>query len=264
MCRIRYFSEQCHQAIVDGRIKGFVYLSAGQEAAPAAVAWAFRNKRVNVFCQHRNHGAYIAFGGDVTKLRDELLGLPTGTTGGIGGDPCHAFQNDRVKMLGHDGLVGSQVPIAVGMALASGEQSIVFCGDATVEEDYFFPAVGFAQTKQLPVIIVCEDNDLSVITDVETRRSWDATSVAAAYELNSYSFTADDPFNIALKVEGWHRGFIQIPCERMYRHVGAGMDRAMKHDRLEITRNQLFQTSPFDIAKIEAEAREEMRKLWQE
>ena len=264
MCRIRYFSVYAHQAIVDGRVKCFTYLSAGQEAAPAAVAWAFQSKRVNVFCQHRNHGAYIAFGGDVTKLRDELLGERTGTTGGIGGDPMHHFRNDRVWMVGHSGLVADQIPIGVGMALATGEQSIIFMGDAAPEEDVFGPAIGFASSKALPVLFVCEDNNLSVITAVSLRRNWSAALVAQGYNIVA-SMTNDNPFVIeALLSNGRGEvGFIEIACQRMYRHVGAGQDRPMKYDCLHETRNYLLEKyKGIFLDGIEGDAKEEMSALW--
>ena len=263
MSRTHWFDEGCHQALVDGRVKCFTYLSSGQEAVAAAVACAFRDREVNLFCQHRNHAAYIAFGGDVAKLRDELLGLETGTTRGVGGDPCHAFDGERAKMWGHDGLVGSHVPIGVGMAFATGEQSVVFFGDSAVEEDHFWPAVGFAVTHNLPVLFVCEDNDLSVITRTEKRRSWRAAGVAASHgAIYVGDFDNDDPFQL-LDFLRWPRAvarpmFVNVRTCRKYRHVGAGSDGPTAWDRMAMVRERMGEAG----VEIEQAARREMEELW--
>lgn len=259
MARIFWFDEFCHRALERGEIKCFTYLSSGQEAAPAALAWNFRDHYVNLFCQHRNHGAYLAFGGDPARLHDELRGLSTGTTGGMGGDPCHHFETERVKMWGHDGLVGSQVPIGVGMAYATGQWSIIFCGDATVEEDYFWPAVSFAADKKLPVLFVCENNDLSVITRVETRRKWTAHRVAEAFGVSSW-FSDDDLTHLEVSDINYPT-FVEIYCERRFRHVGPGTDGPMKIDRVSQARLVAARYGP-EAKEIEEAAYNEMEALW--
>lgn len=260
MTRIFWFDEFCHEALQRGEIECFTYLSSGQEAVPAALGWNFRDTYVNLFCQHRNHGAYLAFGGDPARLRDELRGLSTGTTGGIGGDPCHHFENDRVKMWGHDGLVGTQVPIGVGMAYATGQWSIIFIGDATVEEDYFWPAVGFAVDKKLPVLFVCENNDLSVITRVQTRRKWSAYRVASAFGVSSWFCDDDVPYIQPTDIE--LPTFLEVFCERRYRHVGPGTDGPMKHDRVSEMRAIMAENLGLEAKQIEEAAYNEMEALW--
>ena len=99
------------------------------------------------FNQHRSHAIYLAFGASPEKLRDELLGLPTGCSGGMSGS--NAIQAPEINMFGHSGLMGEQLPIAVGAALGSSRGTLAVCGDAAVEEDYIYPSLGFAATKKL-------------------------------------------------------------------------------------------------------------------
>ena len=265
---MRYFEQECHAAIEDGRVKTFTYLSAGQESIAAAVAESFKDERVNVFCQHRSHASYIAFGGDVKKLRDELLGLPSGTTGGMGGDPMHHFKNDKVWMVGHSGLVADQVPIGVGMALDTGQPSIILGGDATPEEDCFWPAFGFAVTRKLPVLFVIEDNGLSVLTKVEERRSWRADLVAKAHGLwNNAIRLPDNPIQIWTWLQNQCElpAYLEVDTNRMYRHVGAGIDNAIPQDRMKEMKERLLnQTEEIrrETWGIEAAAVREMRDLW--
>lgn len=267
MCRVHFFEEQCHQALVDGRVKCFTYLSSGQEAIAAAVAEAVKDIKVNVFCQHRNHDKFIAFGGDVEKLRDELLGLPTGTTGGIGGDPAHHFKTDKVWMVGHDGLVASQIPIAVGMAFASHQPSICFLGDSSVEEETFAPSIGFAVTHKLPVLFVEEDNGLSVITEKSKRRAWSSGEVAVGYGCNTIDLP-DEPFSLYNTIADIAEGddkepwYFHITTCRKYRHVGAGNDGPMAWDRMAMVREAMIERYGMGAQKLEAQAKKEMEELW--
>jgi TPP-dependent pyruvate/acetoin dehydrogenase alpha subunit len=265
MCRSHWFEEYCHAAILCGRIKIFTYLASGQESVEAAIATAFSACKLNVFPQHRNHSSYLSFGGDAAKLRDELLGLETGTTKGIGGDPMHAFADDRVRYIGHSGLVGDSLPIAVGMTYATKEWSIVFMGDATCEEESFAVSIGFAKTHELPVLFVCTDNDLSVITTKEKRRSWDVVKVARGYGMDALHLS-DDPFEIygcakALRASR-KPALLNIPVQRKFQHVMAGVDGPMKWDRMQLTRDQLSLIDPDQTREIEEAAKKEMGELW--
>ena len=268
MTRAHWFDECLHGKLVDGTVRCFVYLSSGQESIAPAVACAFRDKRVNLFCQHRNHSAYLSFGGDPAKLRDELLGLEMGITRGMGGDPCHSMESEQAKMWGHCGLVADHVPIAVGMAFATRQWSICFFGDSAPEEDVFWPAVGFAVTHNLPVLFIEEDNGLSVITETAKRRSWSSVEIARGYGLECDD-ESDDPF-VLLKavrylIEDPGPKYLRARTCRKYRHVGPGMDGPMAWDRMAMTRLKFLADGPqdaFQAATIEDYAKKEMEALW--
>jgi TPP-dependent pyruvate/acetoin dehydrogenase alpha subunit len=55
-------------------------------------------------------------------------------------------------MFGHDGLMGTQVPIAVGACFSSNKLTITIAGDAAAEEDYVMAAIAWAGTKKLPIV----------------------------------------------------------------------------------------------------------------
>lgn len=257
MCRIHQFDEQVYKAVESKRVKCFVYLSSGQEAIAASVAEAFRGYKPTIFCQHRSHAAYIAFGGDVVRLRDELLS-------GKLGDPM--IDDPKINFFGHSGLVGDQVPIAVGYAFASETPVVCFLGDSTVEEDVFWPSVGFAATHQLPVLFVCEDNGLSVITRTEKRRAWDSSFVAAAHGLKCSGAAIDDPetmYEFACKfTDELLPTYGEFVCCRKYRHVGIGVDNEMVWDRMALVRFAVQQIDGARADRIEADAIEEMKELW--
>ena len=96
----------------------------------------------------------------------ELLGSIKGDANGMRGSASlHSAENN---IFGHDGLMGSQAPIALGYAFASKTLTICYAGDAAAEEDYYLAALGWAAIKKLPILFVVEDNeDLSILTKLK-------------------------------------------------------------------------------------------------
>ena len=146
----RQFEYQVKNAFDHKLLQIPIYLCIGQEFN--AAAYAMMLKDFQIFAQHRAHGIYLSFGASPERLRDELLGLPTGCSGGMSGS--NAIQGPEISMFGHSGLMGEQVPISVGAAMASGRPTLTVCGDASIEEDYIYPSLGYAVSKKLPILFV--------------------------------------------------------------------------------------------------------------
>lgn len=240
-----------------------IYLSVGSEFNAAALSLTVPTFKI--FAQHRCHSLYLCFGGEPEALRDELLGLPTGCSGGMSGS--NAIQGSAIEMYGHSGLMGEQVPIAVGAALASNEPCLTVCGDASVEEDYIYPSLGFAATRKLPVLFVCEDNDLSILTHVETRRSWSPLDVARSMGIPGVDI-ADDPWLIAYHVRDLSQklpAFINIRTVRVLWHAGTGTDGEPEWDRYAMVMQTMQALGLKDeIESIDRENQERVRALWGE
>jgi pyruvate dehydrogenase E1 component alpha subunit len=239
-----------------------IYLSLGTEYNAAAFSLVCKDWRI--FAQHRGHSTYLSFGGKPEALRDELLGLPTGCSGGMSGS--NAIQGREIKMYGHSGLMGEQVPIACGAAYASRQPCLTICGDASVEEDYIYPSLGWAATEKLPVLFVCEDNDLSILTKVEARRNWSPVEVAKGIGITAVDIT-DDPWLIAHHVQQMSKnmpGFINIRSVRVLWHSGPGVDGAPEWDRYKITNQKLINLGlKSEMDKIEADNKEKVNSIWQ-
>ena len=137
------------------------YMSAGQEYIAATLSEILKNKKPLIFGQHRAHSTYLSYGGKIEELIDELLGRETGCAYGMGGSA--SIQSKDISMYGHDGLMGSQVPIAVGACYSTRKPTIAIMGDASAEEDYVLGALGWASTKRLPILFIVEDNNLSIL-----------------------------------------------------------------------------------------------------
>ena len=74
----RNFEEATFKYVKNNLIQLPVYLSAGQEYIPSSISSITGNEyNPNIFIQHRGHSTYLAFGGNVIELIDELLGRKT-------------------------------------------------------------------------------------------------------------------------------------------------------------------------------------------
>ena len=106
-----------------------------------------------------------------------------------------SIHSKEINMFGHDGLMGSNGPIGVGACFALRQPTIIFLGDAAAEEDYVLGGLGWASTKNLPLLTIIEDNNLSILTEKKVRRNWEMEDVAKSFKMNGYTIN-DDPLNI--------------------------------------------------------------------
>lgn len=263
MCRVRYFETGVVDAVARKEITYLVYLSYGQEAVAAALSTEIGSYLL--FPQHRAHDVYLSFGGDPGGLRDELMGRPTGTSQGRAGSNCLQYHRNGMAMFGHHGLIGENVPQAVGAALGSGHPTACFFGDGAAEEDYVLAAMGFAATHKLPVLFVCLDNDLSILTPIAERRSWNISDIARAFGMPAED-TADDPWAV---IHHTRRLTRQLPALlncyvcRGYWHAGIGIDGPPEWDRFQRVWSVLGDRGLASrAAAVEAQVRVEMETLW--
>ncbi len=255
----RHFENYVYKKIQDKTIKFPVYLSAGQESTPCSIATYCEqiNKEPNIFIQHRGHSTYLAFEADPIQLIDELLGLKSGCAFGMGGSA--SIQSIEKNIFGHDGLMGSQVPIAVGHCYETREPTIVFMGDASAEEDYVGSSIGWASTKNLPILFVVEDNNLSILTEKKVRRNWNMHELAHAYKVEAYDID-DNPFEIVNHLSSVFIKplLLNIRTIRKYWHSGAGTD-GDYFDRYE----WLKKTLPPEALEIDEMNKNKVEALWQ-
>ena len=144
----RHFENQVYKCVQKKIINFPVYLSAGQEYTPSSIAQLSYNKGFKplIFGQHRGHSIYLSFGGNIVELIDELLGKKTGCTRGMGGSL--SISSNKINMFGHEGLMGSNACIGVGACFSSSQPTIIFLGDASVEEDYVLASLSWAAKKK--------------------------------------------------------------------------------------------------------------------
>ncbi len=168
MVTIRRFEEQARREADAGKLRG-MHSSIGQEAVPTGVCAHLRDDDF-VLGTHRSHHHCIAKGVDLNEMMAELLGKATGTNKGKGGTMHIA---DITKgMLGANGVVGSNIPVATGVALSasvrgSDQVSVVFFGDGASSQGSLHESMNLASIWKLPILFVCENNRYAEATPFE-------------------------------------------------------------------------------------------------
>ncbi len=127
MVLIRRFEERAGEMYARARIGGFLHLSIGEEATIVGSARALRDEDYLV-STYRSHGDALARGTPPEKVMAELFGRVDGCCKGHGGS-MHMFDAAR-RFMGGYGIVGGNLPIAAGIALACDQRRAKVSGSA--------------------------------------------------------------------------------------------------------------------------------------
>jgi pyruvate dehydrogenase E1 component alpha subunit len=195
MWRIRLFEERVGRLKRADEVHGLVHLSVGQEGVAAGVCTQLRDDDA-VYSGHRAHGHAIAKGAPLGRALAELMGRDGGLCRGLGGsmhlvDVEHGF-------MGATGVVGGNIPIALGSALAArlrGDDSVavVFFGDGAVQAGHFNETVNLATLWRLPIVLVCENNGFAEFTPRSAHTIVERVSdVVAPYGLERATVDGND------------------------------------------------------------------------
>lgn len=160
MLRIRFFEDEVKELFTRGLVRGSTHLCQGQEAVAVGVCGALRSGDT-MTCTYRGHGAVLAMGAAPDRAFGELLGRADGLCGGKGGS-MH-FTDVTVGAIGANAIVGGQLPLTVGAALAAqylgtGAVSVTFLGDGATNIGAFHESLNLAAIWHLPAIFVIENN----------------------------------------------------------------------------------------------------------
>ena len=212
MLLVRRFEEKSAQLYGQQKIKGFCHLYIGQEAIVAGMMTAITPDD-KVITAYRDHAHALAMGMSADSVMAELYGKATGCSGGKGGS-MHMFSKEKNFFGGH-GIVGAQIPLGAGMALAEQYQgtsnvSLTFFGDGAVRQGALHEAFNMAMLWKLPAIFICENNEYAMGTSVaRTTNVLDIYKIGAAYDMPSF------------QVDG-------MKCETVHEAIAEAAERARK------------------------------------
>ncbi|MDH5506468.1 MAG: thiamine pyrophosphate-dependent dehydrogenase E1 component subunit alpha [Anaerolineae bacterium] len=189
--RIRRFEETILDEFSSGVFCGTTHTYLGQEANAAGVL-SHLNPGDIVFSNHRCHGHFIAYGGDMRALFAELMGKATGIGGGRGGSQ-HIHWRDFYS----NGILGSTVPISTGAALAekltgSGAIAVVFIGDGTLGEGVVYESLNIASLWGAPVLYVVENNRIAQTTPIQLSLAGDIPARFTAFGIPTSELDTSD------------------------------------------------------------------------
>lgn len=168
MYRMRRFEEEVFEFYKKGMMPGLAHLYLGEEAVATGVCAAL-NKDDYIGSTHRGHGHLVARGAQLDKMMAEILGKEGGYSKGKGGS-MHIMAMDK-GILGANGIVGGEIPIATGAAYSAkyrgtNQVAVSFFGDSASNEGTFHESVNMAAAWNLPIVYVIENNLYGISVDI--------------------------------------------------------------------------------------------------
>ena len=171
MWEIRAIEQKIDEQLGLNAIKGASHLYAGQEAVAVGSVAAMRDDDM-LTSTHRGHGHCHAKSDSMAvspeekqthlnKMMAEVFGKETGYCKGRGGS-MHIADVEKGN-LGATGIVGGNIPVAVGAALSMKMQKqdrcvLCFFGDGASNEGNFHESLNAASAWKLPVVFIVENN----------------------------------------------------------------------------------------------------------
>ena len=186
MFKTRRFEEETFEFYKKGMMAGLAHLYMGEEAVAAGVCAALKEDDY-IGSTHRGHGHLVARGADLNRMMAEILGKETGYSHGKGGS-MHIMAMDK-GILGANGIVGGEIPIATGAAYTikykgTDQVAVSFMGDSATNEGTFHESLNMAAAWDLPCIYIIENNLYGISVDIrDVTNTPDLAVRAKAYDI---------------------------------------------------------------------------------
>jgi len=169
MLLIRRFEERAGEMYAKAKVGGFLHLAIGEEATIVGSVRALRAEDY-LISTYRSHGHALVRGTPPEKVMAELFGRVDGTSRGRGGS-MHMFDLER-RFMGGYGIVGGNLPIGAGHALASDyldTEDITLCvfGDGASNQGTFGETMNLAALWRLPIVFMVTNNQFGMGTALE-------------------------------------------------------------------------------------------------
>lgn len=191
MLLVRLFEERVFELFTKGELFGTTHACIGQEANAVAVINHLNDNDI-IVSNHRCHGHYLVRTGDVKGLLAELMGKSGGVCGGRGGSQHLCKDNFYTN-----GIQGSMVPIAAGMALAEKKKqsnaiTVLFIGDGTFGEGIVYETFNMISLWQVPILVVVENNFYAQTTPISLNTAGSLSNRAKAFNISVDEVRSND------------------------------------------------------------------------
>jgi len=180
-----------------------VHFCHGQEAVPAALHELLSNEDY-LFSHHRSHGYYLSKKCPPEKLFAELYGKSDGANSGIAGSQDISYSKNNFYS---GAILAGAISIAVGAALSvklDNKKNIVACGfgESASDQGVFWESLNYSALSSLPLLYVCENNNLSVLTPQKNRQSGSSiASKAKSFGVKSVQVYGNDPLKVYQEIK---------------------------------------------------------------
>ena len=244
LSRIRAVDKAIQAGLSSGKFMFTYWPMTGQEAIPATLSQLI-NVRDYMVTTYRGIHDQVAKGVPLEGLFAEALGRIDGVNKGKGGSP-HISNPSSGSML-TTAIVGGGAPIANGLALAAqlraeDRVTVVNFGDGATSIGAVHEAMNLAGVWKLPVIFLCQNNQIGEYTAIPGyTASKDFASRAAGYGFEGVRLDANDvpAFYRGMKtiVEDIRRGkgpvFVEAVTQRLGPHAGVGDSHELSKEQLK-------------------------------
>ncbi|HEX6971293.1 MAG TPA: thiamine pyrophosphate-dependent dehydrogenase E1 component subunit alpha, partial [Limnochordia bacterium] len=192
----RAFDDRTSILVRQGKIP-FTVACTGQEAAQVGAACALRPGVDIALPYYRDVGVMLVLGMTLEELMLNEFARAGDPNGGGRQMPKH-YSCRRLRVLSGSSPVATQIPHAVGAALASrirGEDAVTWVsfGEGATSKGDFHEGVNFAAIHRLPVVFFCENNGYAISVPLERQSSVPRIAErAAAYGIPGVSVDGND------------------------------------------------------------------------
>jgi len=184
---IRKSERAIQEYYFEDEMKTPMHMSMGEEAIVVGVCQALRDKD-QVLGTYRSHALYLAKTGETDKFFAEMYGKNTGIAKGKAGS-MH-LSAPKMGFMGASAIVASIIPVAVGVAFANkimknDKITAVFFGDGAIDEGDFWESLNAACLWKIPILFICEDNDLAIHSSASERHGYRSiTEIVSKFNCN--------------------------------------------------------------------------------
>ena len=199
MYRTRRFEEEVFEFYKRGLMPGLAHLYLGEEAIATGACATLRDDDY-IGSTHRGHGHLVARGADLNRMMAEILGKETGYSKGKGGS-MHIMAMDK-GILGANGIVGGEIPIATGAAYSAklrgtDQVTLAFFGDSASNEGTFHESLNMAAAWDLPIVYIIENNLFGISVDLRrVTKEHDLYTRAEGYGMPGVCVDGNDVFAV--------------------------------------------------------------------
>src|SRR5437016_5273110 len=192
---IRAFDERLSILVKQGKVRSGVYTGIGQEAIIVGTCYGLRKE--DYICPlHRDLGAFLIKGVEPNVMMSQMFGKATGLSKGR--DSALHSGADELGIFGNTSMLGSNLPVAAGLALTfkmehTDNVVVAYFGEGASNTGDFHEALNFAGVQSLPILFICENNQYAYSVPVEKSMAIDdVADRAASYGFDGVAINGND------------------------------------------------------------------------